>query len=811
MISSYLKQTTNRERLSKLTIIVLTLILFIAIGLSNSSVFCTSTKDYSTDYAIDLESDTVVSQRIPDDIDHIKSIAIKFGTYARQNTGTLIIKLYEDNTVIYQWERDTAELLDNSYADFPLNTVLNKNARHDYYFTIENNYEGDNVIAVWAANTDNEVQLNCKYTIIDLSLKARMMIIIFIFLIETVVIVFLTNTTNLHDNQRLPVKTTSKVINYLLIALCTSLISISLYCYISETSEKFSLTTVKPYVYVITISTIAFVAISLFATNYKNGNIPFILYWLVLFLIYILRVPEDAFTPYLWAEDGCILLQESMNQGISSLMNITSGTHWLAPRLVALFSYHIGLLFDDLSIFPILQGLICKAIAVSSISYFLSNRFEWLIKEKSLRFLICVTVILSIPYYDTDVTTCDTSTPFIMFFAVFLIGLNAFCNRDIHNISCLETGFLSIAALSNAAAPFAGGIALLSFVRWLILTIKDKNTNVKHTTIESIKVIIVCGCVLIQLLGIHDSGRAGNEIDLYNRLSECLRHFVFIPYFSTYRSWSLFFIAFVGFLSIAYLSHIPWKVLLYSSIYSFSHLFYCSMTTIPSNITTDLFPEPNPGGRYILMCYCIAGFIFVVELCYLLKSRFTAINIMGLVLFLTMLSVSTLTYAQIIQGKDYSDSYRESIDVFDRNGSQTLYIPIGPWNPYMIGIPWDESNYSYIDGGVVNNYVDSVNGYTPDSVILSDGMISIIGWASTSNGEPFDHVFIKINEDGYVAPYAVYSRPDIASLNNQYFDEYGYRFNIESAFIANGDLEFIGITQDGRLYRWNTYIAIDNN
>ena len=782
MTTPNIRQLTDKKHFSESVIILLSLILFIVIGFSDSSLFCVTSKENARNYAINMESGTIVTQRIPDNINHLKEFSLSIGTYGRTNDGTIVIKLYEDDSLIEQWARNTDDLIDNAYTTYTLSHSLNKTPGHDYYLTIEDVYKGDNSVALWANEIGENTDLTCIYTTISRRQEVVVMTVLLIIMTEAISICFmLKESSNAEDKSK-------KIVNYVCAVICTILIGVALYNFVTEASEKYSIDSVTPVVYLIITATLAISAVCIFASNKKGFETPYAVYFALLFLIYILRAPEDAISGYLWAEDGMDLLQGAMYEGPSSLFKVVSGTHWFVPRLVGLISYWICLFFNNLTIFPPLLGLTCKAIAVGSISYFMSNRFGWLVKENAVRFLVCAVVIFTIPYYDSDTTTCDTSVPFVMLFAAFLIGLDTLCNKKVRNASVLETAVLSLTAISNAAAPLCAGVSVLSFIRWIMAEKKDNKLTKKSVILESIKPIIVCILTIIQFVGILTSNRSGVKIDLGNRLLVCLRSFIFTPYFDTYKSWSLFFIALAAFIALAYLAKISWKVILYSSCFSYLFIAYSSLTGETKDITHNLFPEPYVGGRYILVSFLIAGFILAIEVYYLWKHKFTLIRFVGLALFIVMISIATLTYTQITYGMEYADTYTDNVDVFDRNGSQYLLIHIGPWDPYMVKIPWNISDYTRMSEPL-ENYQASPVTPTPDN-----SMVTVTGWASTPTGNPFEKIFIQIDTSTYLAPVSTCTSPDLSGS--------GYSFCIFPGYINPNAINFIGITSDGSLYCW---------
>lgn len=781
MTAAGIKQFIFKKHLSESVIIILSLILFIVIGLSEGTAFQVKSQEQPQLYPIALDQGTVITHNIPGDVDHLISFTLSFGTMGRTNEGTVLVKLYDNDTLLEQWEKPTNELTDNQPVDFTLSHTLNRTEGHDYRITVEDIYEGDNMVAVWSCGVSEALQLSTVYTTVSMRQKVCVMAVFLLFLAEALCLVFMVRRP---EDIEVPAKKDIKVVNYITSLICTILIVISYCSFIEEATDKFKYSSATPAVYLIFFAVLMIVIASLYTANKNNIDMPIPVLFAVLYIIYLLRAPGDVFSGYLWAEDGRVLLMGAIKDGPASLMIVQAGTHWFIQRLIALISYYISVLFNDLTLYPPILGLTSKAIAVGSIAYFMSRRFEWLVKERAIRFLICAIVIFSIPFYDSDVTTCDTSVPFVMLFAVFLIGLDILCNKDARNISIKETVFLSLTAISNAAAPLCAVVALLALTRWILNENKEDRLNKKPLIKEAIKPAVVTIFTVIQMFGILGSDRAVIDIDPFNRLIVCLKHFIFTPYFTSYKEWSLFLIALAGFIALAYTSRIPWKVIVYSSVFSYAYISYASFAAETSKISDILFTEPNVGGRYILASFLISGFILAIEIYYLWKHKFTALRFIGLLLFILMISILTMTYTMPVHGESYGDTYNNNVDVFDRRGEDNLIICIGPWAPFALDIPWSTDRYTPVPEAGELSTVDPV---APN---LNNTMLTVTGTASDPRGNTFEHLFIRISDDDYLAPVS--------------YDEYGFEFHVNPVDFNGTTIDFIGLTSDGRLYSWTS-------
>ncbi len=573
------------------------------------------------------------------------------------------------------------------------------------------------------------------------------------------------------------------------------LLVVTLFFYFKGLHERFSLCDVTIYECVVVAAIVAVIAICLFVSSKDNKDVGLFPMLFVVFLVYSLRAPGDLFGTYLWAEDGTVLLQNAMYDGVRVLITPTSGTYWTIQKLIGLLCYWICYMLKNLMIFPALESIASKIVASFGVCYFLSNRFKWLIESRSLRFIVCIVVVLAIPYYATDVITCDTSLPFVLNFTVFLIGMDTICRPESRTISWKETSFLCLHALSTAAAPFVALVAGLSLISWGYVQFRSKTLKTKPLLIELLKMGIICICVLIQVMCALCSSRVNGDLELIQRLITCLKDFVFFPYAYTFENVKLMVVAFIAFVVLALLTKTSWKVIIYSSVFSYCFSFYCSMLVAPDEITNHIWGEYNGGARYIMLLYMIAAFVIGIEICNLWNDSPTK-RITGVVLFSVMMFVSMITYSLPIVGSEYIDSYQDSICVYDPEGKDPLTICIAPWGPYSISIPCDISSLSESDDREIQDSIGSIGGIPYIDYRGQYGSYtSLEGWVVPPDDASFEYLFIEREDASYLAPIR-FDKTDNSYLF--YLSEDDLRVNV---------IQFVGITDSGIRYCWNTNIS----
>lgn len=167
----------NRIKFRDVIFLVISFILFTFFWVRAKGSFdyiAYETPEYSTDW-IQLEDGMILSQEIVllsesgnstsafQEEQDLTAISVRFGTNERLNNGVLSIALYEDDNRISTWEYQASRLIDNSYQEFHLNHPYSLREGHRYYYTISENYEGDNGVAVCYASDLEGGQLD-EYT-----------------------------------------------------------------------------------------------------------------------------------------------------------------------------------------------------------------------------------------------------------------------------------------------------------------------------------------------------------------------------------------------------------------------------------------------------------------------------------------------------------------------------------------------------------------------------------------------------------------------------------------------------------------------
>lgn len=127
---------------------------------------------------------------------------------------------------------------------------------------------------------------------------------------------------------------------------------------------------------------------------------------------------------------------------------------------------------------------------------------------------------------------------------------------------------------------------------------------------------------------------------------------------------------------------------------------------------------------------------------------------------------------------------------------QVLSIPIGPWTPWDIEIPWNNKAYKAKNSNDVTfsvsvDYANQFYGDRNEELFL---MIPIeVQITAPANGV-FQHVFIDVGNEYYLAPKSI-------NMQDSTGDTYAL-FIVDSIYLKDMELRFVGITSDSQMYTW---------
>ena len=187
--------------------------------------------------------------------------------------------------------------------------------------------------------------------------------------------------------------------------------------------------------------------------------------FLSILLVYIIIGKELVLTVFLWAEDGNIFLQQAIDSGWSSIFTIYAGYQHLLPRLVTLFAFSIGSLFNNLVLVASIMKWSTILLSVLFLWYFTTDDFEWLIKSRWARLatVACVPIIMT----TFSETYCNiTNIQWWGGIFIFIVGLNLIRGKFPPLWACI---FLFLISLSTPYSP----VIVLLLIVYLVQRIRN--------------------------------------------------------------------------------------------------------------------------------------------------------------------------------------------------------------------------------------------------------------------------------------------------------------------------------------------------
>ena len=419
----------------------------------------------------------------------------------------------------------------------------------------------------------------------------------------------------------------------------------------------------------------------------------YIFMYIALFLILCLRSPIDFGTSYLWGEDGIVLYGDAAELGIGTVFASSNGTYWVLQRLIGYIVYIVLYPFNALRLYPAVLSIITKLIETFAFFYFTSDRFERIVKSRWARFFIAISLILAIPDNAVDLINCDTSSPFILIFVVFLIGFNAFYNRDTLNVG--EGIFLILMGFSSAAVPFIVGVAFLCLI--LFIYYNKGRFKTKSFKVHLCKYIVAClGTTIsfiVQVSSILSYGlTSGVEFDLFERLWNNCFFWAWMPYSNYYKGDIVRTALLVGmalWIVLAVISKMKPIAVLYSIAFSVTFSLMCSMAFSVGEYYLPESAMTTVAGRFWSLPYQIAAFYLGVVI-WRLWNRYVFRSV-AIVLIAVELSILLPHYPikELGTEQHYIDIFNNNVESLDKDGGELLEVIIGPWDPFYMRVPID--------------------------------------------------------------------------------------------------------------------------
>lgn len=481
---------------------------------------------------------------------------------------------------------------------------------------------------------------------------------------------------------------------------------------------------------------------------FNNKKLFIIVSIFLCFWLYALRTPEDLFKPYLWAEDGTELIQDTLFSPFSSIFDKCNASFSILQRVLTIICYIPCYIANDITFLPIIMGVLFKLVAVIGILYFISDRFEWLIESKAWRLAICLFVILTIPNTAYELVPCDASLPNILIFTIYLIGVRLVCVKE----SILEWDeciIIFFVAFSSLAAPYIGILVLWHLVKTLMQA--KKVGNYCYVVQNVIKGVFVLVPVVLQCWNILNSNRVSTELQLIDRLLLNTKNYVFFPFWQYYHRWILFFVGLILWFIIMVSASVNHKFLIYSCACSFTYMLYCSMTVSE----LERFYGGNMVGRFVYVNVAIATLMLGVAAYRFWEKSNKSIWTLGIVGIILVLALPGYKYRINAYKPEFSDLYSASSIAFSRDGDEIAYIPVVPGGAWEMKIP-----VSFKSGSVKDDLVVEIQN-EESKVIDAQGILRNLASGGTLEVKAYlddgtlKNLFFELEEGVYQSTWTI--------------------------------------------------------
>ena len=106
-------------------------------------------------------------------------------------------------------------------------------------------------------------------------------------------------------------------------------------------------------------------------------------------LILVMRQWDTFTLPYLISEDGPVFIDRAINRGFSALFMTYVGYYHFIPQFLTSIFYSICKAANNVTLLPYLMGTSSILIAALVVSYFLNERFAWVLEKRKDRLIVC--------------------------------------------------------------------------------------------------------------------------------------------------------------------------------------------------------------------------------------------------------------------------------------------------------------------------------------------------------------------------------------------------------------------------------------
>lgn len=190
-------------------------------------------------------------------------------------------------------------------------------------------------------------------------------------------------------------------------------------------------------------------------------GLRFILFFLFVFALFVLRRPDSLLNPQFWAEDGTLLFQDQLLQnGLAPVLHGYRGYLIVNTRLMTAFAALFPILYA-----PLVFNVIAIAIAALGCSLFVLPWYRHLVRSDALRAVTCVAAAGALSTQSLVDNLSNSQWYMALAALILLVRADVFRKQPAISLIGLLAGFSLLAALTNPVMIVAVPICIWNLAR----------------------------------------------------------------------------------------------------------------------------------------------------------------------------------------------------------------------------------------------------------------------------------------------------------------------------------------------------------
>jgi len=539
-----------------------------------------------------------------------------------------------------------------------------------------------------------------------------------------------------------------------------------------------------------------------------NKDIIFcIISFLTILLVIILRQWEVVGRPFLFAEDGYVFINRARAGTISALLTPYAGYYLFIPQFITFVFYTICKFFDDVTKLPYMMWASSVLIAASAVSYFMSERFAWVLEKRRDRLIVCCLTVLLIPAEINTVWGNITYIHWWLGLLSFYIGLNLYHERQMP--SALMVIILVICGFSTLMfIPLC-----LLFTLFIAIKAVKKELN-KRDIVKYLAILIPNVIQIITVLGSYRTSRFISMTDVPGIIPSFLNY---VGKLITPESWIFYnsrmiLLGIITVCIIGYTLREKKQLVYFTYLYSVGFLFYCAVATGVDLASPVKIGHYSFYTRQWFVTLATMAWLLSVALVKVLASKAIKPIPLAASILIAFTVVSRFDIKTPLHHLDYTVYYEQYAQLYSNTGVHRLRIPLNAYRWHVTLPINDLKNTMSITGAMLGiDYIDDQSPFEHDIVVTND-WVRISGWMYDSERlSAFEYVLIAIDNRYYpMLKTSGHDVPEYYQLPLPHIGNYRFSGAIPKSALQTGEntLNIIGVHSYGVASEYVIFSAI---